>query len=250
MSLSLEVRRDIQDGTVWVATIARPERRNALDNETIDALDAMLREAATSSEVRALVLTGSGTAAFCAGSDLKAVREMTADQCIEHTARGQALMRSIEEHPCLVVAAIEGYALGGGLELALACDLRVAGEGAQFGLPEVTKGMLPGWGGTFRLTRAIGLARAQAVLLGGVRLTAAEALAAGLIMKVVEEGGAARVATDLAASLASGSTRDTYARAKALLLAGVHADSALGSTLELLAESIQSHADTYGVPSD
>ena len=110
--------------------------------------------------------------------------------------------------------------------------------------------MLPGWGGTFRLTRAIGLARAQAVLLGGVRLTAAEALAAGLIMKVVEEGGAARVATDLAASLASGSTRDTYARAKALLLAGVHADSALGSTLELLAESIQSHADTYGVPSD
>jgi len=156
-------------------------------------------------------------------------------------------MRSIEEHPCLVVAAIEGYALGGGLELALACDLRVAGEGAQFGLPEVTKGMLPSWGGTFRLTRAIGLARAQAVLLGGVRLTAAEALAAGLIMRVVEEGGAARVATDLAASLASGSTRDTYARAKALLLAGVHADSALGSTLELLAESIQSQADTYGV---
>jgi len=248
MSSSLELSTDAHQGTIWVATINRPERRNALDNATIDALVTALREAAGNEQVRAVVITGAGTTAFCAGSDLKAARDMTAVERVDHTARAQTLMRLIESHPCLIVAAIEGYALGGGFELALACDLRVAGSGAQFGLPEVAKGMIPTWGGTFRLTQALGLARAQSILLGGARMNADEALAAGLVLAVAREGEAAMQSIARLADLTAESTRDNHARAKALLRAGIHADSATASTLELMAETLIAQGEAYGNP--
>ncbi len=242
MSDPLRVRRD---GSVWTLTIDRAERRNALDDATIDAMRTVLDEAECSPAVRSIVICGAGTVAFCAGSDLKAAREMDRAGRIAHTARGQRLVQQIEQHPCLILAAIEGYALGGGFELALACDLRVVGEGAEFGLPEVTKGMLPGWGGTYRLTQAIGLARAQSILLGGQRLTAEQANAAGLVTKVVPTGEAITQAVSLAAELAVSSDRETYARAKSLLRAGVYANGDTGRLMELLGETAQAGGEHY-----
>lgn len=242
MSDMLEVRRD---GPVWTVIINRPQRRNALDDPTIDALLATLDEAGRDSYCLALVLTGAGSRAFCAGSDIKAAAELDEAGRIAHTAHGQRLIRELESHRCLIVAAIEGFALGGGLELALACDLRVAGRSAIFGMPELSLGMVPAWGGTFRLTQAIGLARTQLMVLGGRRYTADDAVAFGLVADAVPDGQSVQNARDLAAQVVGTVDVGGLARAKALLRVGVTADRDTGMLLELLGESAQATGAGY-----
>ena len=148
-------------------------------------------------------------------------------------------MRELEEHPCLVVAAIEGYCLGGGLELALACDARIAGTSATFGLPEVGRDLLPTWGGHHRLARVIGLGRAKELVLLGRRLGAADALAAGLVTEVVADGAARDRALAVADDAVAGAGRATVARAKALVTAGFAADPRTAALLDVLAEGGQ-----------
>jgi enoyl-CoA hydratase len=219
--------------------IDRPERRNALDRATIARLRGELQAAAADAAVRAIVLVGGGEQAFCAGQDVKELGALDAAGALAVHAEGQALMTELEDHPCLVVAAIEGFCLGGGLELALACDGRVAGASATFGLPEVGRDLLPTWGGHHRLARVVGLGRAKELVLLGRRLDAAAAATAGLVTQVVPDGGARDRAHALAAEAVAGASRTTLARAKALVTAGATADARTARLLDTLAEAGQ-----------
>jgi len=177
-----------QRGAVAVWTIDRPARRNALSRATLLALGGLAREAATNASIRAVVLTGAGDAAFCAGADLKERREMSDDDVRAQLDLYQSELGALDRSPKPVVAAINGVALGGGLELALCCDLRVASAHAELGLPETSLGIIPGAGGTQRLPRVVGEGRAKEMILLGRRLTAAEAIGWGLVNRVAPAG--------------------------------------------------------------
>ena len=225
-------------GKVRTITVNRPERRNALDDATLMALrDAI--ETANRDGAAAIVWTGAGTVSFCAGSDIKELAAQSVPERIAHTALGQAVGDAIEDSAAVVIAAIEGYCLGGGLELALACDLRIVGATATMGLPEVQINALPSWGGTFRLGRVAGLARAKELAIFGRRLDATEAVAWGLASEQVAEGAALARATEVARALTDVSDAATIARAKGLLNAGFGADSRTGRHLELYADAAQ-----------
>jgi enoyl-CoA hydratase len=219
--------------------IDRPERRNALDTATIARLRRELQDAAADETARVVVVSGAGEAAFCAGQDVKELATLDRAARLATHAAGQALMDAIEAHPCLVIAAVEGYCLGGGLELALACDVRIAGAGATFGMPEVARDMLPTWGGHHRLARVVGLGRAKELVLLGRRLDAPAAAACGLVAEVVPAGSARERAHAVAAEALGEASRTTVARAKALVAAGFAADPRLARELDLLAEASQ-----------
>jgi len=152
----------------------RPEVRNALNRELIDALNSTLDGWAERDELRAVILSGAGGKAFAGGADIAELRERTHREAFFGYAG--RLFQKVEEFPRPVIAAIDGYALGGGLELALACDLRVASKGAKVGLPEVSLGIFPGAGGTWRLPRIVGLGRAKELIFTGRLVDADEAL--------------------------------------------------------------------------
>ncbi len=177
-----------QRGAVAVWTLDRPDRMNALSRDTLLALGKLSREAATNASVRAVVLTGAGDKAFCAGADLKERRSMTDDEVRSLLDLYRSELGPLDRLPKPVIAAINGVAFGGGLELALACDLRVASAGAVLGLPETSIGIIPGAGGTQRLPRVVGEGRAKEMILLARRLSAAEALAWGLVNRVTPSG--------------------------------------------------------------
>jgi enoyl-CoA hydratase len=171
-----------RDGRLAVLTVNRPEVRNALDLETVEELHAALDEV---SRARAgvLILTGAGDKAFVSGADINAIRARRRDDAL--ASINSRLMSAVESHEAVTIAAVNGVALGGGCELALACDLRIAAEHAVFGQPEAALGIIPGAGATQRLPRIVGLGRAKELVLTGARWDAAKALAAGLVSEVV-----------------------------------------------------------------
>lgn len=175
-------------GAAAVITLNRPDRMNALSRDALIELGRAAREAIADREVRALVLTGAGDKAFCAGADLKERKGMTDDEVRAQLGRYREEMGAFDRSAKPVVAAINGVALGGGLELALACDLRVVAPSALLGLPETSLGIIPGAGGTQRLPRLVGEARAKEMILLGRRLTAEEALEWGLVNRVSPPG--------------------------------------------------------------
>ena len=177
-----------QRGTVSVFTIARPERMNSLSRATLRALGKLTREAIANPLVRAIVVTGSGDKAFCAGADLKERQGMSENDVRAQVELYRSELGVLDTSPKPVVAAINGVAFGGGLELALMCDLRVCASHAQLALPETTLGIIPGAGGTQRLPRVVGEARAKEMILLGRRLGPAEALAWGLVNRITPEG--------------------------------------------------------------
>jgi enoyl-CoA hydratase len=219
--------------------IDRPERRNALDAATVARLRRELDAAAADVSIRAIVVSGGGVAAFCAGQDIKELAALDRAGRLAAHAAGQSLMDELEAHPCLVIAAIEGFCLGGGLELALACDARIAGDGATFGLPEVGRDLLPTWGGHHRLSRVVGLGRAKEIVLLGRRLDVTEAVAWGLLAEAVPAGGALERALAAAGTAVDGSSRATIARAKALVTAGFSAAPREAREADALAEAEQ-----------
>lgn len=178
MELIVEDRGEVE---VW--TIDGEPRRNSITRAMLGALGAELERAA-SSRARCVVLTGAGGRAFCAGADLKERAGMAEEEVREFLRGLRAALRALESSPKVFVAALNGVALGGGLELALACDLRVMSAVAELGLPEVGLGIIPGAGGTQRLSRVVGAARAKDLVLTARRLAAPEALAWGLVSKV------------------------------------------------------------------
>jgi enoyl-CoA hydratase/carnithine racemase len=177
-----------QRGAVAVWTLDRADRMNALTRAMLFALGKLAREAATNESIRAIVLTGAGDKAFCAGADLKERRGMSDDDVRALIDLYRTELGPLDRCPKPVVAAINGVALGGGLELALTCDLRVAAPGAQLGLPETSIGVIPGAGGTQRLARVVGEARAKEMILLARRVTAEEALSWGLVNRVSPAG--------------------------------------------------------------
>ncbi len=177
-----------QRGTIAVWTIARPERMNALSRPTLLALGELAREAVGNDSIRAIVITGAGDKAFCAGADLKERQGMSENDIRVQVGLYRSELGPLDRSPKPVVAALNGVAFGGGLELALVCDMRVAAAHVQLGLPETTLGIIPGAGGTQRLPRIVGEARAKEMILLGRRLGADEALAWGLVNRVTPAG--------------------------------------------------------------
>lgn len=175
-------------GAVATVTVNRPKVLNALNAATIRELDQCFSSLSDEPTVRALVLTGAGDRAFIAGADIAELSQMTAISAREVARRGQTLCERLERTRVPVIAAINGFALGGGLELAMACTLRVAAETARLGQPEINLGLLPGYGGTQRLPRLVGPGRALELMLTGEPVGAAEALRLGLVNRVVKTG--------------------------------------------------------------
>lgn len=175
---------------IWILTVARPEALNALNSQVLSEMTSVIQHLDTLSakEARALVITGSGDKAFVAGADIKEISELTPDKALDFAQRGQNLFQSFSRLKFPVIAAVNGFALGGGLELALGCDYIYASENAKFGLPEVSLGLIPGFGGTVRLTRAVGQRKAHEMVFTGDMITAADALACGLVNKVFPAG--------------------------------------------------------------
>ena len=184
-------------------TIDRPEKMNALNLATIAELEQAFATVAAEAAVRAVVVTGAGEKAFVAGADIGELAALDPIAGREYGRRGQALFRAIELSPKPVIAAINGHALGGGLELALACSFRIAAEHAKLGQPEVKLGLIPGYGGTQRLPRLIGAGRALEMLLTGEPITAPAALACGLVNAVVPAAELLSRAETLAAKAAA-----------------------------------------------
>jgi len=174
---------EIRDG-ILTLTVNRPRELNALNAATMTELDAVFGDVESDDTIGGVIVTGAGDKAFVAGADIKELARETATSGRESSVRGQGVMRRIELCGKPVVAAINGFALGGGMELALACHIRIAAEGARMGLPEVKLGVIPGYGGTQRLARLVGKGRALELILTGGMVDAAEAHRIGLVNRV------------------------------------------------------------------
>jgi enoyl-CoA hydratase len=219
-----------RDEAVAVVTVDRPEALNALDSETIASLFATAGELSADASVRAVVLTGGGSS-FVAGADIAEMSALTAEQAQRFSARGQALMSAIETAPQPWIAAVNGYALGGGCELALACDVRLAAENARFGQPEIGLAITPGFGGTQRLSRNVGAGWARYLVLSGRIIRADEALRIGLVQAVYPKDELRGQALVLAAEMA-GRSPLAMRHCKAALAAAEATDPATGQGIE------------------
>ncbi|HTC46310.1 MAG TPA: enoyl-CoA hydratase-related protein [Candidatus Aquilonibacter sp.] len=174
-------------GPIGYVTLNRPKVMNALNMATINELQGVFEDARNDSALRAVILTGAGEKAFAAGADIAEIANNTAVEAEEATRRGQALTDLIENLGKPVIAAVNGFALGGGCELAMACTIRMAAENAKFGQPEVKLGVMPGYGGTQRMPRLIGRSRALKLILSGEVIDAAEAYRIGLVDELVPD---------------------------------------------------------------
>jgi len=172
-------------GAVRVVTVNRPDKLNALNAATLDALHAAFDDAAQDAGVRVVVLTGAGPKAFVAGADIAEMSGLSAVQGRDFSLRGQRMMRRVEKMPKPVIAMVNGFALGGGLELAMCCHLRVAADHVKVGQPEINLGLIPGFGGSQRLLRLAGRAAALELCLTGAPIDAARALQLGIVNRVV-----------------------------------------------------------------
>lgn len=186
-------------------TLDRPERHNALGSRIVGELGEALEEIEGSGEIRALILTGAGDEAFCSGVDLKERAEMDADGRWTHNRALGAFVGHLARLQVPTIAALNGLAFGGGLEIVLACDFRISADGARFSLPEVGIGIVPGAGGTQRLPRLIGVTKAKELILTGRRIGAEEALDMGLVSKVVPRSSLMEEARSLAREIAANS---------------------------------------------
>ncbi len=192
-----------REGAVAVVTINRPAVRNALNGDTMRELREVMEELRHDASVRAIVLTGAGDKAFVAGADINELAVLSPVEGKEHARSGQAVLDFIENLGKPVVAAINGFALGGGCELAMACTLRIAADSARFGQPEINLGIIPGYAGSQRLPRLVGKGLALEMLLTGDMITAERAHAIGLVNRVVPAADLLNEAKRLAAALAA-----------------------------------------------
>lgn len=174
----------VEDGVCWIS-LNRPKKLNSIVPEMFDLISEALDTAEADKSIRCVVITGVGDRAFCAGADVSFLSKLSSSEAEAVSRKGHKTFMKILQLLKPVVAAVNGYALGGGCELAAACDFRIASEKARFGQPEINLGLIPGWGGTQLLPRLIGLAKAKEMTMRGAMLNAEEALRAGLVNKVV-----------------------------------------------------------------
>ncbi|MBC7466699.1 MAG: enoyl-CoA hydratase/isomerase family protein [Bdellovibrio sp.] len=181
------IKLESADNGVWTLTINRPESLNALNLQVLHDMGDALRQISEMDfeHVKALIITGAGEKAFVAGADIKEMKDMNEDQAMQFAKRGQSIFHELSLLKVPVIAAVNGFALGGGCELALGCDFIIASENAKFGLPEVSLGLIPGFGGTVKLTRAVGSRRARELTMTAEIITAEAAMKYGLVNDVV-----------------------------------------------------------------
>lgn len=237
MSIDFEVRDRIA-----TVTINNPDRLNALDDEHLTGLLDVFRQAANDASIRAIILTGAGEKAFVAGANIKNMVTMAPEEAMRFGRLGHAVGAAIERAPQPVIAAIQGFALGGGCELALACDIRIASTTAVFAQPEVGLGIPPGWGGTQRLPRLVGRGVASELIFTGRRVKAEEALRIGLVNAVHEPNELMDKARELAASIAANSPV-AVRLSKRLIARSADAHPSAG-----LAEEAHAFAESFGTP--
>jgi len=175
------------ENNIFTIFINRPDKLNALNKEVFNDLDSVIDEIYTNAEIRAAIITGSGNKAFVAGADISEFLNLESEKATELSRRGQIVFDKIENCPKPVVAAVNGFALGGGCELALACHFIYASENAKFGQPEVNLGLIPGYGGTQRLTQLVGRNLAMELLMSGNMVSAKEAMEYGMVNKIVQQ---------------------------------------------------------------
>ena len=193
-----------RDGAIAVVTINRPKVLNALNSQTVDELRRVMLDLKRDDAVRAIVLTGAGEKSFVAGADINELAVQTPTGGREHALTGQHVFDLIENLGKPVIAAINGFALGGGCELAMACTLRLAADSARLGQPEINLGLIPGYAGTQRLPRLVGKGKAMEMILTGAPIAADEAMRIGLVNRVVPAAELMAEARTLAAQLAAG----------------------------------------------
>lgn len=218
-------------GAVGWLTVNRPAQLNALNAAVLREMQAGVEQLANTDGVRAIVLTGSGAKAFIAGADIKAMAAMDAVQAAAFVRLGHACMNAIERAPQPVIAMVNGFALGGGCEVALACDFIIASENAKLGLPEVTLGLFPGFGGTQRLLKLVGKARALELICTGRQLTAQEACEWGVVNRVVPQAELRGVVEALAGQIANNSPAAVRA-AKKVIVQGLEGGLSAGLAAE------------------
>jgi enoyl-CoA hydratase len=237
MSSEYETLLVEREGAVAVVTINRPEKLNALDRAVLRDLDAaFLALSAPEAQVRAVVLTGAGGKAFVAGADIAAMSQLSTHEARLFAEIGHRVCDRIEASPFPVIAAVEGFALGGGCELALACDFIYASERAKLGQPEVNLGLMPGFGGTQRLARRVGVGIAREMIYTAAIFDAARALAAGLVNEVYPSEELMARARKTAATIATKAPLAVCA-SKRVILNGVDAPLPTGNELEIQAFS-------------
>ena len=181
---TIKVKKEQQ--TAWI-TLNRPDKMNAINATLLNDLSNALETTEKDNNIRCIIITGEGKKAFSAGADITTLRKLTQETAAGFSRKGQEILSTMEALSKPIVAAINGYALGGGLELALACDFRLASDNAVLGLPEVKLDIIPGWGGTQRLPLVIGVAEAKRMIFCGNSVKAEEALKIGLVYKVVPQ---------------------------------------------------------------
>lgn len=232
--------RTIDSARVAVVRLNRPQRLNAMNQAMLLALEQAVHAIRDMEGIQAAIITGAGDRAFCAGAEVEELAHIDARRAYHQMARGQQVLASLEQLPIPTIAAINGYALGGGLELALACDLRVAVRSAYLGQPEIRLGNIPGWGGTQRLPRVIGEARAKDLIYRGRLVSASEAHSIGLVTELCDAGEVLEAAERIVAGMAGYSVL-----ALALAKQAIHA-SRLGSDLgyELERQSVARCCET------
>ena len=219
-----------QDGVATV-TFHRPEALNALNSQVLSELDAVVDALAADAETRVVVFTGEGKS-FIAGADIKEMDGATGEAIIRYARRGSALFRKIETLPKPTIAAVNGYAFGGGFEFVLCTDIRIAGDRAKFRLPEVTLGIVPGFNGTQRLPKCIGMHRAKELIFTGKMISAQEAMELGVLNRVVAQEALMDAVYETARLMADNSA-SAIALAKTAMDAGAEADIDVGRSIEL-----------------
>jgi enoyl-CoA hydratase len=226
-----------REARVAVLTIQRPQKLNALDAATLDAIRQAVLDFQQDESIRCVIITGSGDKAFVAGADVNEIARDTPDGALQRARRSQHVFDLIEQLGKPVIAAVNGLALGGGCELAMACTLRIAADTARFGQPEINLGLIPGFAGTQRLARLVGKTRAMELILTGSPIAASEALAIGLINRVVPAADLMNAARTLASELAMKPA-----------IALRYAMAAINSGLEMpFAEGCQLEASLFGM---
>lgn len=192
-----------QEGSIGTLTVNRPQALNSLNKQVLEELQLFADQIQLNQEIRVLIITGSGEKAFVAGADIKSMQGMSPQEAEEFSIMAQTAFNTIENLPFAVIAAVNGFALGGGCELALSCDIILASEKAKFGLPETSLGLLPCFGGTQRLPRAIGLYKAREMVFSGEFYSAKDCQEFGFVNRVVAPEELAPEAQKLAATIAS-----------------------------------------------
>jgi enoyl-CoA hydratase len=201
--MSFETLLVERDGATAVVTVNRPKVLNALNTQTVNELQQVMQQLQQDDGVRAIVLTGAGEKSFVAGADINELAVLSPALGQQHARRGQAVFNAIEHLGKPVIAAVNGFALGGGCELAMACTVRIAADSARFGQPEINLGIIPGYAGSQRLPRLVGKGIALEILLSGDMISAARAFEIGLVNKVVPAADLMSEAKKLAKALAS-----------------------------------------------